>query len=112
MAKLVDEGRFRWDTPVVQLFPEFALADATVTPKVTMLHTVCACTGLPRQDMEFLFEFAKATPEMRVASTKGMKPTTGFGDVPVQQHDGLDRRDTGGARGEGKARWAPRTTAS
>lgn len=81
MAKLVDEGRFRWDTPVVQLFPEFALADATVTPKVTMLHTVCACTGLPRQDMEFLFEFAKATPEMRVASMKGMKPTTGFGET-------------------------------
>ena len=38
-------------------------------------------------------------PEMRVASMKGMKPTTGSGDVPVQQHDGLDRRIRGGARG-------------
>jgi CubicO group peptidase (beta-lactamase class C family) len=81
MAKLVDEKRFDWDTPVVKLHPGFALADAAVTPQVTMAHTVCACTGLPRQDMEFLFEFAGATPESRVASMKTMKPTTGFGET-------------------------------
>lgn len=81
MAKLVDEGRFRWDTPVVKLHPGFALGDPAVTPQVTMAHTVCACTGLPRQDMEFLFEFAGATPESRVASMKTMKPTTGFGET-------------------------------
>jgi hypothetical protein len=35
----------------------FALGDA-VTKKVMMKHTVCACAGLPRQDLEFFFEFA------------------------------------------------------
>ena len=81
MAKLVDEGRFQWDTPVVKIDPEFKLGDPDVTPKLTMRHTVCACTGLPRQDMEFLFQYAGTTPEMRVASMARMKPTTGFGET-------------------------------
>jgi CubicO group peptidase (beta-lactamase class C family) len=81
MAKLVDEGKFSWDTPVVSVLPSFALADPEVTRKVTMQHTVCACTGLPRQDMEFLFEYANATPETRVKSMSLMQPTTGFGET-------------------------------
>jgi CubicO group peptidase (beta-lactamase class C family) len=31
--------------------------------------------------MEFLFEFERVTPEMRVASMRTMKPTTGFGET-------------------------------
>jgi CubicO group peptidase (beta-lactamase class C family) len=81
MARLVDEGRFGWDTPVTQLLPSFALADTAATRKLTMAHTVCACTGLPRQDMEFLFEFAGATPEGRIEAMRGMMPTTGFGET-------------------------------
>ena len=81
MAKLVDDGRFGWDTPVVKILPSFALGDAALTEKVTMRHTVCACTGMPRQDMEFLFEYDGVTPEARVASMRGMKPTTGFGET-------------------------------
>ena len=46
-----------------------------------MRHTVCACTGMPRQDAEFLFEYGGATPESRVESMRGMKPTTGFGET-------------------------------
>jgi CubicO group peptidase (beta-lactamase class C family) len=81
MAKLVDEGKFSWDTPVVSVLPAFALGNPETTRKVTMQHTVCACTGLPRQDMEFLFEYANATPESRVKSMSLMQPTTGFGET-------------------------------
>jgi CubicO group peptidase (beta-lactamase class C family) len=81
MARLVDQKRFAWDTPVVKLMPSFGLADATATRKLTMQHTVCACTGLPRQDMEFIFEYRGVTPEQRVALMKTMKPTTGFGET-------------------------------
>jgi CubicO group peptidase (beta-lactamase class C family) len=81
MAKLVDEGRFSWDTPITKLMPSFALGDAEATRKLTVAYTVCACTGLPRQDMEFIFEFAHATPESRILSMRGMKPTTGFGET-------------------------------
>ncbi|HWN82492.1 MAG TPA: serine hydrolase domain-containing protein, partial [Candidatus Udaeobacter sp.] len=81
MAHLIDEGILAWDRPVVDIFPSFALADPDVTKKITLRHTVCACTGLPRQDMEFLFEFGAATPEKEVASMRTMKPTTGFGET-------------------------------
>lgn len=81
MAKLVDEGAFGWSTPVTNLLPAFALGDAEATKQLTMRHTVCACTGLPRQDAEFIFEYGGVTPEMRVESMRHMKPTTGFGET-------------------------------
>lgn len=81
MAKLVDEGAFTWDTPVTKVLPTFALGDPEATRQLTMRHTVCACTGLPRQDAEFLFEYGGVTPEMRVESMRTMKPTTAFGET-------------------------------
>lgn len=81
MAKLVDDKKLSWDEPVTEVLPSFALGDAEMTKKLTAKHTVCACTGLPRQDFEFLFEYANATPESRVGSMRDMKPTTGFGET-------------------------------
>jgi CubicO group peptidase (beta-lactamase class C family) len=80
-ATLVDAGKIAWDTPVTKVLPSFALGDADLTEKLAMWHTACACTGMPRRDMEFLFEFANVTPEQRIASMKTMKPTTGFGET-------------------------------
>ena len=56
MARLVDDKKFTWETPVTEVFPGFALGDPEATKRCQMRHTVCACTGLPRQDLEFLFE--------------------------------------------------------
>jgi CubicO group peptidase (beta-lactamase class C family) len=81
MARLVDQDKFAWDTPVTKLLPSFALGDPEATQKVTMAHTVCACTGLPRWDMEFIFEWSRATGESRVGLLREMKPTTGFGET-------------------------------
>ena len=81
MATLVDDARFTWDTPVVDVSPGFSLGDAEATKKLAMRHTVCACTGLPRQDMTFFFGFSKTTPESRVAEMKTLKPTTAFGET-------------------------------
>ena len=81
MATAVDAGKMSWDTPVTELYPSFALGDADVTKKLTMQYTVCACTGLPRQDMEFFFGYSRATPESRIAQMRTMKPTTGFGET-------------------------------
>ena len=92
MARLVDRGAFTWDTPVTKLFPAFALGDPAATERATMAHTVCACTGLPRSDMEFIFESKGANPVSRMELLKGMKPTTGFGETfQVQQSDGRER---------------------
>ncbi|WP_257453137.1 serine hydrolase domain-containing protein [Archangium lipolyticum] len=81
MARLVDEGLFGWDTPATRLLPDFSLADAEVTKKLTLRNTVCACTGMPRQDMEMVFEYAGVTGEQRIAEMRRMKPTTGIGET-------------------------------
>ena len=81
MARLADEGRLGWETPITSLLPNFALADAAMTARLTLQDTVCACTGLPRQDMEILFEHARMTPEALIEAMRAMKPTTGFGET-------------------------------
>lgn len=81
MAKLVDEHAFAWNTPVRKVDPTFSLGDPDASEKITMRHTVCACTGLPRQDIPFLFEYRDVTPESEVKSLATVKPTTGFGET-------------------------------
>ncbi|MFO0725851.1 MAG: serine hydrolase domain-containing protein [Myxococcota bacterium] len=80
-ATLVDAGLFSWGTPVTQLLPSFALGDPELTRKVELWHMSCACTGMPRQDLEDLFEYGNYTPEARLASMKDMKPTTALGET-------------------------------
>jgi CubicO group peptidase (beta-lactamase class C family) len=77
----VDQGKLQWDEPVTKAFPTFKLGDADVTSKVLVKHLICACTGLPRQDLEWIFEFKDATPETSMALLAGMQPTSKFGEV-------------------------------
>jgi CubicO group peptidase (beta-lactamase class C family) len=81
LALLVDERRLRWDQPVTEVYPRFALGDAATTRQVLIKHLVGACTGLPRQDCEWLFNFATATPASTFALLATMQPTTRFGEV-------------------------------
>jgi CubicO group peptidase (beta-lactamase class C family) len=81
MAKLEDEGAFTWDTPVTEVYPEFRLGDPATTSQVQMKHLVCACTGLPRQDLEWLFTFQDSSPEAQFEILAAMQPTTRFGEL-------------------------------
>jgi CubicO group peptidase (beta-lactamase class C family) len=81
LAELVDERKLRWDEPVTEVYPDFRLGDADTTRQVLVKHLVCACTGLPRQDFEWLFNFGTATPASSLASLGTMQPTSGFGEV-------------------------------
>jgi len=81
LAELVDEGKIRWDQPVTTLYPAFRLGDADTTQRVLVKHLVCACTGMPRRDFEWLFNFATATPLSSLASLGAMQPTSRFGEV-------------------------------
>ena len=45
LAKLVDEGKITWDTPVTTLLPSFKLGDADTTRRVLVKNLICACTG-------------------------------------------------------------------
>jgi CubicO group peptidase (beta-lactamase class C family) len=81
LAKLVDQHRITWDTPVTTLFPSFRLGDAETTRSVLVKHLICACTGMPRQDLEWIFDYGKMTPESTVALLGTMQPTSKFGEL-------------------------------
>ncbi len=82
LAKLVDEGKLAWDQPVTAVLPQFKLGDADTTSKVLVKHLMCACTGLPRQDMESLFEWQRNDTAEKVLVALGkMQPTTRFGEL-------------------------------
>ncbi len=81
VSELVDEKKLKWDEPVIDVYPSFKLGDAETTKKVLVKNLICACTGLPRQDLEWLFEFKNATPESELALLGTMQPTSKFGEV-------------------------------
>lgn len=81
LAKEVDRGTFTWDTPVTKVYPAFKLGSAETTEHVLMKHLICACTGMPRQDLEWLMEFKEASPESALKMLGSFVPTTKFGEV-------------------------------
>ena len=81
LAELVDEKKLRWDQPVVEVYPSFKLGDPETTRRVLVKNLICACTGMPRQDLEWIFEFKHATPESSLALLGTMQPTSKYGEV-------------------------------
>ncbi len=81
LAKLVDAGKIGWDTRVTTLLPSFRLGNADTTRQVEVKHLICACTGLPRQDLEFIFEYAGHTPADTMEKLATMQPTSAFGEM-------------------------------
>jgi CubicO group peptidase (beta-lactamase class C family) len=81
LARLADQKKLRWEQPVTELYPRFRLGDEATTKSVLVKHLICACTGMPRQDYEWLFEFKESSPEKAMDLLGGMKPTSKFGDL-------------------------------
>ncbi|MFT3708780.1 MAG: serine hydrolase domain-containing protein [Archangium sp.] len=80
-AALVDAGLFKWNSKVTTLLPDFALADQKLTQQLELWHMSCACTGMPRRDIENLVEYGGVTGEQRIASMREMQPTTALGET-------------------------------
>src|SRR5262249_19036730 len=81
LGKLVDAKKLTWDTAAASLLPSFKLGDADTTSKVQVKHLICACTGMPRQDLEWLFQFGGMTPAKAMEALGGMQPTSKFGEL-------------------------------
>ncbi|MBX3142667.1 MAG: beta-lactamase family protein [Trueperaceae bacterium] len=81
IAQLVDEGVITWDTPVVQVLPQFAVGDETLTQTITFRNLLCACTGVPRRDFELLFNANELTAEGIIESLATFEFFTGFGEA-------------------------------
>jgi hypothetical protein len=75
-------GKIGWDTAGGHVvLPSFKLGDAATTNRVLVKHLICACTGMPRQDLEWLLEFKDLTPAGAMDAARTMQPTSGFGDL-------------------------------
>jgi CubicO group peptidase (beta-lactamase class C family) len=81
LAKLVDAKKLAWETTASSLLPSFKLGDADTTSKVAVKHLICACTGMPRQDFEWIFEFKNLTPDGAMTALGKMQPTSKFGEL-------------------------------
>ena len=62
IATLVDDGLFDWDTPVVEIYPNFALSNSEATEMVTMRHFLSMQSGIP-DDAEYSFDVDNASAE-------------------------------------------------
>jgi CubicO group peptidase (beta-lactamase class C family) len=82
LATLVDEGKLKWDQPVTEAYPAFRLGSDAVTAQTRIRHLVCACTGLPRKDFEWIFNTPRGGDPAKVFPyLAATQPTSGFGEV-------------------------------
>ena len=81
MAALVDDGRLRWDDPVADVWPAVRLADAERSEALRVRHLVCACSGVPRHDLEILFGWPGLSAEQVVGSLATFEPYTELGEA-------------------------------
>lgn len=82
LATLVDQGRLDWNRPVIDYLPSFRLGSDDTTRRVQVRHLVCACTGLPRKDMQWLFNTGPGTgADTTFTQLAATQPTSGFGEV-------------------------------
>jgi CubicO group peptidase (beta-lactamase class C family) len=68
------------DTPLVDLFPEFAVGDPALTRWLTVHDAFCNCSGVPGRNIESVFESASLTPETVVRALADAKPTASYGE--------------------------------
>jgi CubicO group peptidase (beta-lactamase class C family) len=82
LARLVDQGKLQWNEPVIDVYPSFRLGSDATTKQVEIRHLICACTGVPRKDFDWLLNTNALTPPSstfeQLAQTE---PTSKFGEV-------------------------------
>jgi CubicO group peptidase (beta-lactamase class C family) len=81
MGTVVDDGKMTWDTPAQEIFPGFAVQDPELSETITMRNLVCACTGVPRRDLELVLNGDTLTAEDMVTSLRGFEFSTDFGEA-------------------------------
>jgi CubicO group peptidase (beta-lactamase class C family) len=80
-ATLVDAGDLQWDSRLVDLLSGFATADPELTRRLTVADAFCACSGLPRRDLELVFNGDDLSAEELVASLAKIAPVAPFGEA-------------------------------
>lgn len=73
MAKLIEEGKFGWQTKAHDLYPNFKVGDVKLSATLDMEQLVSASSGLPREDFSISFNYHHVDPFQNLAL---IKPTT------------------------------------
>jgi CubicO group peptidase (beta-lactamase class C family) len=81
MGTLVDDGIMTWDTPAQALYADFAVKDPTLSTEITMRNLVCACSGVPRRDLELIFNANEQSAADTVAALTDFEFFTDFGEA-------------------------------
>ncbi|GAC12984.1 serine hydrolase domain-containing protein [Aliiglaciecola lipolytica] len=82
LAKLVEMGKLDWDDKVTDHYPDFRLGSTETTDNLRIRHLVCACTGLPRKDMTWIFNSGPDAPAlMALEDLANVEPTSEFGEL-------------------------------
>ncbi|WP_426165695.1 serine hydrolase domain-containing protein [Sandarakinorhabdus sp. DWP1-3-1] len=81
LSVLADEGKLRWDQPVVDVYPGFKLGSDATTRATQVRHLVCACTGLPRKDYSFILADPGAPASDTFRQLAVTQPTSAFGEL-------------------------------
>ncbi|MCC7023363.1 MAG: beta-lactamase family protein [Thermomicrobiales bacterium] len=79
-ATLVDAGLVSWDTPVIDLLPDFTLSDPEVARRLTLADLYSAASGLPRRDLELVLDFNSFTPRRLLAEVATLPLTAPVGE--------------------------------
>ena len=81
VATLIDDGVVGWDTPVVEVLPQFEVADSELTQRITLRNLLCACTGVPRRDFELFFNADELSAEAIIDQLSTFEFFTEFGEA-------------------------------
>jgi CubicO group peptidase (beta-lactamase class C family) len=82
LARVVDQGKLHWSEPVTQAYPAFRLGSPATTAKVRIEDLVCACTGVPRKDFDWLFGTTPQTgPQSTFTMLANTEPTSKYGEL-------------------------------
>jgi CubicO group peptidase (beta-lactamase class C family) len=82
MSRVVDQGKLRWDELVTQAYPSFRLGSPATTAKVRFEDLICACTGVPRKDFDWILGTTPQTgPEETFVQLQHTEPTSSYGKI-------------------------------
>lgn len=82
MSRVVDQGKLHWDELVTQAYPPFRLGSPATTAKVRIADLICACTGVPRKDFDWILGTTPQTgPQETFVQLAHTEPTSSFGNI-------------------------------
>lgn len=82
MSRVVDQGKLHWNELVTQAYPSFRLGSPATTAKVRIVDLICACTGVPRKDFDWILGTTPQTgPQETFVQLQHTEPTSSFGKI-------------------------------